>query len=117
MRAHEAMDRHDLASPSADQIEAAVGSFRLLADATRLRLCWVLSDGDEHDVASLVSSLDVARPLVSQHLAKLRLAGLVSARRSGRQQFYRLRGGHVHTVIAEALFHADHQVSGHDVHD
>lgn len=117
MRAHEAVDEgRQLAVPSADQIEAATAAFRLLADPTRLRLCWALSDGVEHDVTSLVDALDVARPLVSQHLAKLRLAGLVSARRSGRQQLYRLRGSHARAVIAEALFHADHQVSG-SIHD
>jgi hypothetical protein len=30
---------------------------------------------------------------------------------------YRLRGGHVRALLDEALFHADHQVSGAPVHD
>jgi hypothetical protein len=31
--------------------------------------------------------------------------------------FYRLRGGHMRALLTEALFHADHQVSGQPVHD
>jgi hypothetical protein len=30
---------------------------------------------------------------------------------------YRLRGGHVRTLLDEALFHADHQISGEPHHD
>jgi hypothetical protein len=30
---------------------------------------------------------------------------------------YRLRGSHVRSLLAEALFQADHQVSGKPVHD
>jgi hypothetical protein len=58
------------------------------------------------------------RPTVaSQHLSKLRFAGLVEATRDGRRMVYRLRGGHVRALLAEALFHADHQVSGEPLHD
>ncbi len=88
----------------------------MLSDGTRLRLMWLLSAG-EHDVGSLARSLGVARPSVSQHLAKLRLAGLVHARREGRRVLYRARDAHVRALIAEALFHADHEVSGIPRHE
>jgi DNA-binding transcriptional ArsR family regulator len=55
--------------------------------------------------------------VASQHLSKLRLAGLVEATRDGRRMVYRLRGGHVRALLREALFHADHQVSGAPLHD
>ena len=56
------------------------------------------------------------RPTVaSQHLSKLRFAGLVEGKRDGRRVVYRLRGAHVRNLLAEALFHADHQVSGEPV--
>jgi DNA-binding transcriptional ArsR family regulator len=54
--------------------------------------------------------------VASQHLSKLRFAGLVEGRRDGRRVVYRLRGAHVRNLLAEALFHADHQVSGEPVH-
>ncbi|MDH2430609.1 metalloregulator ArsR/SmtB family transcription factor [Sphaerisporangium sp. TRM90804] len=89
--------------PTAAQIGAAAEAFRMLGDATRLRLMWRLSSG-EHDVGSLAGALDVARPSVSQHLAKLRLAGLVDTRREGRRMLYRARGPHIGRLLAEALF-------------
>lgn len=102
--------------PSPAQVDTAVEAFRMLSDGTRLRLMWLLSAG-EHDVGSLARSLGVARPSVSQHLAKLRLAGLVHARREGRRVLYRARDAHVRALIAEALFHADHEVSGIPRHE
>jgi hypothetical protein len=39
------------------------------------------------------------------------------ATRDGRRMVYRLRGSHVRALLAEALFQADHQVSGEPTHD
>ncbi|MEU8267985.1 metalloregulator ArsR/SmtB family transcription factor [Sphaerisporangium sp. NPDC049002] len=102
--------------PTTTQVETAVEAFRMLSDGTRLRLMWLLASG-EYDVSSLAGAIGVARPSVSQHLAKLRLAGLVDARRHGRRVLYRARDAHVRRLIAEALFHADHEVSGIPRHD
>ncbi|RSM99626.1 transcriptional regulator [Nonomuraea sp. WAC 01424] len=102
--------------PTSAQVDTAVDAFRMLSDATRLRLMWLLS-GSEYDVSSLSAAIDVARPSVSQHLAKLRLAGLVQTRRDGRRVLYRARDAHVRAIINEALFHADHEVSGIPRHD
>ena len=99
-----------------DQVAAAVMSFALLADPTRVRLLWALRDNDA-DVASLAVIAGCRPTVASQHLSKLRFAGLVEGRRNGRRVVYRLRGAHVRTLLAEALFHADHQVSGKPVHD
>jgi len=65
----------------------------------------------------LAAIADCRPTVASQHLSKLRLAGLVEGRRDGRRVLYRLRGAHLRTLLAEALFHADHQVSGTPVHD
>ncbi|WP_203902775.1 ArsR/SmtB family transcription factor [Virgisporangium aliadipatigenens] len=77
---------------------------------------WLLREG-EHDVGSLAGTVGAARPAVSQHLAKLLLAGLVSTRRDGRRALYRARGGHVRRLVAEVLYAADHQVTGAAEHD
>jgi DNA-binding transcriptional ArsR family regulator len=50
--------------------------------------------------------------VASQHLSKLRFAGLVDGRRDGQRVVYRLRGGYVRSLLTEALFQADHQVTG-----
>lgn len=102
--------------PPADQVEAAATSLRMLGDPSRMRMLWLLS-GDEYDVASLAAAVGIARPAVSQHLAKLRLAGLVSLRRDGRRTLYRARGGHVRRLLAEVMNAADHHLHGIPEHD
>jgi DNA-binding transcriptional ArsR family regulator len=100
---------------TSEQIGAAVMSFALLADPTRVRMLWALRNA-ELDVASLAAVAGCRPTVASQHLSKLRFAGLVEGQRQGQRVVYRLRGGHVRAVLTEALFHADHHVSGAPVH-
>jgi DNA-binding transcriptional ArsR family regulator len=86
-------------------------SFALLADATRVRMLWARGEG-ESDVATLAAKAGCRPTVASQHLSKLRFAGLVEGTRDGRRVVYRLRGVHVRSLLAEALFHTDHQVTG-----
>ena len=63
--------------------------FRAFSDRTRLRLLNMLGTG-ETCVCDLVDVLDVPQPKVSRHLAYLRRAGLVKARKDGLWMHYRL---------------------------
>ena len=98
------------------QVNAAVLSFVLVADPTRVRILWALRE-DELDVATLAGIAGCRPTVASQHLSKLRFAGLVEGRREGRRILYRVRGSHVRALLNEALFHADHKVSGEPTHD
>ncbi len=98
------------------QVSAAVTAFALLADPTRVRMLWALREADL-DVATLAAVAGCRPTVASQHLSKLRFAGLVEGARAGQRVVYSLRGGHVRTLLSEALFQADHQVSGVPVHD
>ncbi|MFF5214082.1 ArsR/SmtB family transcription factor [Micromonospora sp. NPDC000442] len=111
-------DANDLQQrlPDGRQVAAATDMLRMLADPTRLRLMSLLGEG-EHDVTALVAAVGTARPAVSQHLAKLRLAGLVTVRRDGRRALYRARGGHVRRLVTEVLHAAAHRVTGAPEHD
>jgi DNA-binding transcriptional ArsR family regulator len=101
-RDNAATARNGQRPPTGAQIEATVTMLRLLADPTRLRLLWLLGTG-EHDVSSLATTLEVARPSVSQHLAKLKLAGLVTVRREGRRALYTAGDRHVRRLVTEVL--------------
>jgi DNA-binding transcriptional ArsR family regulator len=68
-------------------MDKAAAILYLLSTPTRLHLMRLLAHRD-HDVGWLAEQVGSTLPAVSQHLAKLRLAGLVSARRVGRQQIY-----------------------------
>ncbi|QMU77655.1 helix-turn-helix transcriptional regulator [Streptacidiphilus sp. PB12-B1b] len=99
-----------------ERLAAAAEILGLLADRTRLALLQRLSTG-EADVTTLAEATDVARPSVSQHLARLRLAGLVGTRKEGRRVVYRLRHGHLRRLVDEALNAADHQLGRLPPHD
>ncbi len=60
-----------------------------LADPTRLRLL-NLMDGREVCVCYFVEILKQAQPKISRHLAYLRRAGIVEARRDGKWMHYRI---------------------------
>ncbi|AWZ17504.1 metalloregulator ArsR/SmtB family transcription factor [Streptomyces sp. ICC1] len=100
----------------AERLAAAVSVLALLADATRLALLDELGRG-EADVTTLTEACGAARPSVSQHLAKLRLAGLVTTRKDGRRVVYALRHGHLRRLVDEALNVADHQLGSLPPHD
>ncbi|MFD4240384.1 ArsR/SmtB family transcription factor [Streptomyces sp. NPDC058525] len=106
---------HD-AQPREERLAAAVSVLALLADATRLALLDELGRG-EADVGTLTEACGAARPSVSQHLAKLRLAGLVTSRKDGRRVVYALRHGHLRRLVDEALSVADHQLRSLPPHD
>ena len=63
--------------------------FRAFSDRTRLRVLHLLGEG-ELCVCDLVSALGVPQPKASRHLAYLRKAGLVLARKQGLWSYYRL---------------------------
>jgi ArsR family transcriptional regulator, arsenate/arsenite/antimonite-responsive transcriptional repressor len=63
--------------------------FKALADRTRLRVIHLIGD-DEVCVCFFVEVLKTNQPKISRHLAYLRRAGLVSARRQGKWMHYRL---------------------------
>ncbi|MFJ2604077.1 ArsR/SmtB family transcription factor [Streptomyces sp. NPDC091279] len=73
--------------PSADVLDQAAAAFGMLASPARLHIVWALAQG-ESDVTGLADRVGGALPAVSQHLTKLKLAGLVRARREGRRQVY-----------------------------
>ncbi|AQW48901.1 metalloregulator ArsR/SmtB family transcription factor [Streptomyces violaceusniger] len=100
----------------AAQFAEAANVFSLLSDPTRLHLVWSLARG-EADVNTLTEASGAARPAVSQHLAKLRLAGLVEVRKEGRRSVYSLHDGHLRRLVTEAVNHADHMVTGAPPHD
>jgi len=102
--------------PTSDQVAAAVMAFALLADPTRVKILWAIRDHGA-DVTTLASMAGCRPTVASQHLSKLRFAGLVEGERDGRRIVYRIRGGHVRRLLEEALFHADHQITGEPVHD
>lgn len=89
--------------------------FKLLADATRLRIVWALVHG-EHSVNELAAHVGAQPAAVSQHLMKLRLARVVTTRRDGNRIYYSAGDHHVGRLAEEAIFHVEHVISGSHHH-
>jgi ArsR family transcriptional regulator len=85
--------------------------FRAFSDRTRLRLLHLLRNG-ELCVCDLVGALEVPQPKVSRHLAYLRRAGLVVARKEGLWMHYRLAPaqGKFHEKLLDCLATCFHDV-------
>jgi ArsR family transcriptional regulator, arsenate/arsenite/antimonite-responsive transcriptional repressor len=80
---------------------------KALADGTRLRILGLLTTG-EVCVCDIHESLKISQPKASRHLAYLRRAGLVVARRDGLWVHYRLASSRdpVVATIQQAVTHA-----------
>jgi DNA-binding transcriptional ArsR family regulator len=94
-----------------DQVSLVVEVFRMLADATRVKVLWALTDR-EMSVNELAEHIGKPAPSVSQHLAKLRMARLVRTRRVGTTIFYSLENDHVRRLVVDAVFNAEHAGPG-----
>ncbi|GAA3707421.1 metalloregulator ArsR/SmtB family transcription factor [Streptomyces tremellae] len=90
------------ADPEDDALQDAAATFGLLSSPVRLHIVWILAQG-ESDVTGLAERVGGSLPAVSQHLAKLKLAGLVHARREGRRQVYFVDDPALVTVVRLAL--------------
>jgi ArsR family transcriptional regulator len=64
--------------------------FKALGDPARLRIVEMLAEGGEQCVCRIVEDLGMSQPVVSHHLAKLRYAGLIRAKKRGQWVDYSL---------------------------
>lgn len=90
--------------------ERAVAVLKAVADPSRYRLLWALSGGRELPVSELAGILGAHVAATSQHLARLRTAGLVTTRREGTRIYY--RAADVRGLLEEAQLAADADGSG-----
>lgn len=71
--------------------------FTAIADPNRRRMLDLMLGGPR-TVGDLARTLGLSQPAVSQHMAVLRLAGLVEARPQGRRTPYAVRAAELRTV-------------------
>ncbi|MCF8565902.1 metalloregulator ArsR/SmtB family transcription factor [Alicyclobacillus tolerans] len=72
-----------------DSFENTAEIYKALGDKTRLHMLALLAK-DELCVCELVAILELSQPSVSQHLRKLKQAGLVKERKTAQWVFYSL---------------------------
>ncbi|MGW1198286.1 ArsR/SmtB family transcription factor [Streptomyces sp. NPDC002536] len=89
----------------AHRVEQAVAVLKAVADPTRFQVLWALTRR-EHSVGQLADMVGAHVAAVSQHLARLRSAGLVASRREGTRIYYRAAGDQVRTLLEGAVLAA-----------
>jgi DNA-binding transcriptional ArsR family regulator len=95
-------DIDDFVMPEPRDVEAVADRLRLLADPTRLRIVCALAQGETNPTC-LAELAGVGIPAVSQHLAKLRLAGICRPHRDGQRVWYELVDERVKGLVCELL--------------
>lgn len=78
------LETFDTMSP---QLSEASEALKAMANETRLKILCILRDG-EYAVNEIVDLSGQSQSAVSQHLAKLRSAGLVKSRRDAQTIYY-----------------------------
>lgn len=96
--------RAPLAPPSPPVLTDAGDLLRALAAPVRIAIVLQLRAADRC-VHELVDALDVAQPLISQHLRVLKTAGVVRGERRGREVVYRLADDHLAHIVVDAVAH------------
>ncbi|WP_210364182.1 metalloregulator ArsR/SmtB family transcription factor [Bacillus sp. REN3] len=87
------------------EIDQAAAILKLLGDKTRLTMMRILADQD-CCVCEFVAMFDASQPAISQHIRKLKDAGLVNESRKGQWIFYSLNREYEYFDFLEMLLEA-----------
>jgi DNA-binding transcriptional ArsR family regulator len=98
--------------PSSEFVDLAAEVLGILSDPTRIRIVLALRQTDELPVNALAEIVGKKPSGVSQHLARLRMARMVTTRQEGTRVLYRLADEHALAVVTEAIKQAEHAVAG-----
>jgi DNA-binding transcriptional ArsR family regulator len=89
---------------SEEEVDQLADMFRLMGDATRLRIILVCLN-EPISVGAIAGRLDLSPSLVSHHLRLLKAARLLGAERRGKQVFYSALDEHIRCVITDMVTH------------
>ncbi len=98
VRTSPASDGFADADRMADKAKKAADFLKALAHENRLMILCILSQG-EKSVSEIEQILDLRQPTVSQQLARLRMDGLVSARRDGKTIYYSVSSAEARVIV------------------
>lgn len=98
-------------SLASEYVDLAAEVLSILADPTRIRIVLALRQAEELPVNALAKLVGRRPSGVSQHLARLRMARMVTTRQEGTSVLYRLTDEHAVALVVEAVKQAEHAVA------
>ena len=90
---------------------------KALSNESRLLVLCFLTEAGELSAGELTERVGLSQSALSQHLAKLRLARIVTTRQEGTRVFYRLSDEHAVAIVDEALKQAEHAIGAPHHHE
>jgi ArsR family transcriptional regulator len=87
-----------------DRIYDLADLFKVFSDSTRIRILYVLMDG-EKNVSDISEAVDMNQSAVSHQLKTLKTSHLVKVRRDGKAMLYSLADDHVETILKIGMEH------------
>jgi DNA-binding transcriptional ArsR family regulator len=96
--------------PNEDQTIEMAEMFRLMGDATRLRIILACREKPVF-VNELAARLGSSQSVISHHLRLLRAARILKAERHGKQVFYSPADEHISSMIADMVHHVGETVA------
>ena len=92
--------------PTQAGFAAVAEVYKLLGDASRCRIFWLLCHCEEC-VINIAAMVEMSSPAVSHHLKQLRAGGLIVSRREGKEVYYTaastLQANLLHSMIEEVV--------------
>lgn len=87
---HHEKHREDALSRLAtiDDFNLTAEVFKMLGDGSRLRIFWLLCHCEDC-VINISAMVNMSSPAVSHHLKQLKVGGLITSRRDGKEMFYK----------------------------
>lgn len=92
---------------SSETIEDISQTFKVLADPTRIKILYLLSE-EECSVNHIANVLEMSQSAVSHQLSFLKNKRLVKNRREGNMFFYSCDDEHVISLLKQAIHHSEH---------
>ncbi|MBM6619619.1 ArsR/SmtB family transcription factor [Bacillus suaedaesalsae] len=102
------MDRSNHAFLPERTVEEASRIFKVLADPTRIKLLYLLSQ-EECSVGHIAEVLQLSQSAVSHQLSTLRNLRLVRYRREGNTFLYTYDDDHVISILTQVVHHIEHE--------
>ena len=76
---------------TAEQLEKAAFILKTIAHPVRLKIIEILNKTEKMSVSDICEEIQCEQSLTSHHLSNLRLKGLLSAKREGKNMYYSLK--------------------------
>lgn len=84
--------------PEAERFLEAAATFQQLCDGSRLRILWLLCHCEECGV-NIASAVEMSPAAVGHHLKTLKMHGLITSRRNGKEVYYTLADTEIARLI------------------